>query len=248
MPFGNNNFGAGPGSRGYDYDITRGRAATKEGLSDFFRGVFTWMTIGLMLTGFISYFVAMDKPLVGYLYSHVMLFYVLMGIQLAAVLGLSFGINRLPADISEAIFLFYSALTGITFSFIFIVYTNQSIEIVFFLTAVSFGLLAFVGYTTKRDLTEMGNFMMVGLFAIIIAMVVNFFLRSSTLMYVVSILGVVIFLGLTAYDMQKLKQIYLSGSFDIRKETVMGALTLYLDFINLFLMLLTLFGGGGRRR
>lgn len=226
----------------YDYDITGTRERAHEGLSDFFRGIFTWMTLGLAITGVISYLVAMDKPVVMYLYSHILIFYLLIGLQLAAVLGLSFGINRLPVDISEAIFLLYSALTGVTFSFIFLVYTNQSIGEVFFITAASFGLLAFLGYTTKRDLTEMGNFMMVGLFAIIIAMVVNFFLHSSTLMYIISILGVVIFLGLTAYDMQKLKQIYLSGSFDERKETVLGALTLYLDFINLFLMLLNLFG------
>ncbi|MHB1696902.1 MAG: Bax inhibitor-1/YccA family protein [bacterium] len=227
----------------YGYDnIAGARVNAAEGLSDFFRGIFTWMTLGLAITGIVSYLIAMDKSAVQYLYTHIVIFYLLIGLQLAAVLGLSFGINRLPAVISEAIFLSYSALTGVTFSFIFLVYTNQSIGEVFFITAASFGLLAFLGYTTKRDLTEMGNFMMVGLFAIIIAMFVNFFLHSSMLMYVVSILGVVIFLGLTAYDMQKLKQIYLSGSFDERKETVMGALTLYLDFINLFLMLLNLFG------
>ncbi len=226
----------------YGYGIAKTGERTQEGLSDFFRGVFTWMTLGLAITGIVSYLVASDKTVALYLYSHILIFYIIIGLQLAAVLGLSFGINRLPADISELIFLLYSGLTGITFSFIFLVYTNQSIGEVFFITAASFGLLAFLGYTTKRDLTEMGNFMLVGLFAIIIAMVVNFFLHSSTLMYVVSVLGVVIFLGLTAYDMQKLKQIYLSGSFDERKERVMGALTLYLDFINLFLMLLNLFG------
>lgn len=246
MGFGNNFNNNFNNNNSYNYDITNGRVRSQEGLSEFFRGVFTWMTLGLAITGLVSYFVAMDKPLVSFLYSHVMVFYLLIGLQLVAVLGLSFGINKLPADISEAIFLAYSALTGVTFSFIFLVYTNQSIGEVFFLTAASFGLLAFLGYTTKRDLTEMGNFMMVGLFAIIIAMVVNFFLHSSTIMYVVSVLGVVIFLGLTAYDMQKLKQIYLSGGFDTRKETVLGALMLYLDFINLFLMLLNLFGG--RRR
>ena len=226
----------------YGYGIAKTGERAQEGLSDFFRGVFTWMTMGLAITGFVSYLVASDKTVALYLYSHILIFYLLIGLQLAAVLGLSFGINRLPANISETIFLLYSGLTGVTFSFIFLIYTNQSIGEVFFITAASFGLLAFMGYTTKRDLTEMGNFMLVGLFAIIIAMVVNFFLHSSTLMYVVSVLGVVIFLGLTAYDMQKLKQIYLSGSFDERKERVMGALTLYLDFINLFLMLLNLFG------
>ncbi len=232
-----------PINYGYDnYNIAKTGERAQEGLSDFFRGIFTWMTLGLTITGVVSYLVASDKPVVVYLYSHILIFYLLIGLQLAAVLGLSFGINRLPADISEAIFLLYSGLTGITFSFIFLIYTSQSIGEVFFITAASFGLLAFLGYTTKRDLTEMGNFMIVGLFAIIIAMIVNFFLHSSTLMYVVSVLGVVIFLGLTAYDMQKLKQIYLSGSFDERKERVMGALTLYLDFINLFLMLLNLFG------
>ncbi len=226
----------------YSYGIAKTGERAQEGLSDFFRGVFTWMTLGLAITGFVSYLVASDKTVALYLYSHILIFYLLIGLQLAAVLGLSFGINRLPANISEAIFLLYSGLTGVTFSFIFLIYTNQSIGEVFFITAASFGLLAFLGYTTKRDLTEMGNFMLVGLFAIIIAMFVNFFLHSSTLMYVVSVLGVVIFLGLTAYDMQKLKQIYLSGAFDERKERVMGALTLYLDFINLFLMLLNLFG------
>ena len=226
----------------YGYGIAKTGERAQEGLSDFFRGVFTWMTLGLAITGFVSYLVASDKTVALYLYSHILIFYLLIGLQLAAVLGLSFGINRLPANISETIFLLYSGLTGVTFSFIFLVYTNQSIGEVFFITAASFGLLAFLGYTTKRDLTEMGNFMLVGLFAIIIAMFVNFFLHSSTLMYVVSVLGVVIFLGLTAYDMQKLKQIYLSGAFDERKERVMGALTLYLDFINLFLMLLNLFG------
>ncbi len=227
----------------YDYNITAGmRGHAVEGLSDFFRGIFTWMTLGLVITGVVSYLIAMDKPVVQYLYTHILLFYVLIGLQLAAVLLLSFGINKFPAYVSEIIFLSYSALTGVTFSFIFLVYTSQSIGEVFFITAASFGILAFLGYTTKKDLTKMGNFMMVGLFAIMIAMVVNFFLHSSALMYVISVLGVVIFLGLTAYDMQKLKQIYLSGSFDERKEKVMGALTLYLDFINLFLMLLMLFG------
>lgn len=235
--FDSNNYG------NYDYDITGGKVRSRDGVADFFRGVFTWMALGLAVTGFIAYFIALDKPIVMFLYTHVMVFYLLIGLQLAAVLGLSFGINRLPVNVSEAIFLLYSALSGVTFSFIFMVYTSQSIAEVFFMTAISFGLLAFFGYVTKRDLTEMGNFMMVGLFAIIIAMFVNFFLHSPTVMYVVSVLGVVIFLGLTAYDMQKLKQIYLSGSFDTRKETVLGALTLYLDFINLFIMLLSLFGG-----
>ncbi len=214
----------------------------KEGLSNFFRGVFTWMLLGLAITGIVAEFVSSDKPMVIFLSTHVLLFYLLIGLQLAAVLGLSFGINKLPAVMSETIFILYAALTGITFSTIFLIYTAQSIGLVFFLTAFSFGLLAFIGYTTKKDLTSMGNFMMVGLIAIIVAMFINFFLHSSTLMYIISILGVVIFLGLTAYDMQKLKQIYLSGSFDERKETVLGALTLYLDFINLFLMLLNLFG------
>ena len=214
----------------------------REGLSDFFRGVFTWMLLGLAITGIIAEFVSSDKPIVIFLSTHVLLFYLLIGLQLAAVLGLSFGINKLPVVLSETIFILYAALTGITFSTIFLIYTAQSIGLVFFLTAFSFGLLAFIGYTTKKDLTSMGNFMMVGLISIILAMFINFFLHSSTLMYIISILGVVIFLGLTAYDMQKLKQIYLSGSFDERKETVLGALTLYLDFINLFLMLLNLFG------
>ncbi|MHB1546678.1 MAG: Bax inhibitor-1 family protein, partial [bacterium] len=138
MSFGNSNYN-GNGSS-YDYDITRRKANTNEGLSDFFRGVFTLMTLGLAITGFVSYLVAMDRPIALYLYSHIMLFYLLIGLQLAAVLGLSFGINRLPSAVSEAIFIMYSALTGVTFSFIFLVYTSQSIGEVFLITAGSFGL------------------------------------------------------------------------------------------------------------
>ncbi len=226
----------------YNNNYEMASSRVREGVSDFIRGVFTWMLLGLVITGIVADLVASDKPLIFYLMTHSILFFVLIGLQLGAVIGLSFAITKIPTILSEAIFLLYSALTGVTFSTIFIIYTTQSIGMVFFLTAVSFGLLAFLGYTTKRDLTSVGNFMMIGLVTIIIAMVVNFFLKSSVLMYVISIAGIVIFLGLTAYDMQKLKEIYNSGTFDEKKEIVLGALNLYLDFINLFLMMLTLFG------
>jgi len=169
---------------------------------------------------------------------------VLMLASLGLVFFISFRINRLQYTTALGLFMLYAAVLGVALSTIFVVYTGTSISRVFFITAASFGALSLWGYTTQRDLTAMGAFMMMGLFGIIIASIVNIFLGSSGLGWIISVVGVVVFAGLTAYDTQKIKEMYDvndDGTVSGRKA-VMGALTLYLDFLNLFLMLLRLFG------
>ncbi|MCB0793369.1 MAG: Bax inhibitor-1/YccA family protein, partial [Flavobacteriales bacterium] len=154
-------------------------------------------------------------------------------------------VNKLSSTALLGIYLLYSAITGISLSYIFLIYTTSSIATVFFLSAVVFGLMAVAGYTTRTDLTKLGSILFIGLIGIIIASLVNMFLGSGTMDYIISILGVIIFTGLTAYDVQKLKrmgEVVATGSETAQKMALMGALSLYLDFINLFIMLLRLFG------
>ena len=163
---------------------------------------------------------------------------------LAFVLVLSFGINKLSVPAAQAVFWAFAAIMGVSLSSIFLVYTDASIAKVFFITAATFGAMSLYGYTTKRDLTQMGSFLMMGLIGLIIASVVNIFMQSSMLEFAISAVGVLIFVGLTAYDTQKIKEGYSEahGAELLAKGAIMGALSLYLDFINLFLMLLRLFG------
>jgi FtsH-binding integral membrane protein len=164
---------------------------------------------------------------------------------LALVFALSFGVERMRPATAQALFWLYAALVGLSLGSIFMVYTHTSITRVFFITAASFGALSLWGYTTRRDLSGMGSFMIMGLFGIIVASLVNIFLASSPLQWAISVLGVVIFSGLTAWDTQRLKSEYLYGAMDgeiVERSAVMGALSLYLDFINLFTLLLQLLG------
>jgi len=163
---------------------------------------------------------------------------------LGIVIYMSFGIRKMSASKAQGAFWIFAALMGASLASIFIFYTQMSIARVFFITAGTFGAMSIYGYTTKRDLTKLGSFLMMGLIGIIIASIVNMFMQSTMMHYVISVLGVLIFVGLTAYDTQKIKNMYLvSDSGEIMgKKAVMGALTLYLDFINLFIMLLRLFG------
>ena len=157
---------------------------------------------------------------------------------------MSFGIAKMSASKAQTVFWIFAGLMGLSLSSIFVVYTEASIARVFFITAGTFGAMSIYGYTTKRDLTKLGSFLMMGLIGIIIASLVNIFMKSAMMYFVISILGVLIFVGLTAYDTQKIKNMYLvSDSGELMgKKAVMGALTLYLDFINLFIMHLRLFG------
>jgi len=170
--------------------------------------------------------------------------WVIMLAPLAIVFYMSFGIAKMSAAKAQTTFWVFAALMGASLSSIFLIYTGASITRVFFITAGTFGAMSIYGYTTKKDLTKLGSFLMMGLFGIIIASIVNIFMKSSMMYFVISIIGVLVFVGLTAYDTQKIKNMYLASDSGelMGKKAVMGALTLYLDFINLFIMLLRLFG------
>jgi FtsH-binding integral membrane protein len=210
----------------------------------FIRSVYNWMAIGLALTGGIAFLVGNSN----FVYSVQKLFIPLIILELGMVWYLSSRIAKIQSSTATALFLIYAALNGLTLSFIFIVYTSQSIASTFFICSATFAASSVYGMVTKKDLTGMGQFMMMGLFGIIIATVVNIFLRSSGLQMIISYVGVIVFVGLTAYDTQKIKNMALSqpGELDdgtVRKGAIMGALTLYLDFINMFIMMLHIFGG-----
>lgn len=210
----------------------------------FLAKVFNWMAIGLGLTGVIAWFVASSG-----LATQLQPFFLpLMLVELGLVFFLSARINKIEAGTATGLFLGYAALNGVTMSMIFLIYTSSSIAATFMITAGMFGSMAVYGLVTKRDLSGMGSFLFMGLIGIIIASVVNIFLKSSSLYWAISLIGVFVFVGLTAYDVQKIKRMGEQGIMEqgegaIKKGAIMGALALYLDFINLFLMLLRFFGG-----
>ena len=216
--------------------------AVDAGLRAHMIRVYNYMAGGVALTGVVAYF---THQFFGQTLYGSPLMYVLMFAPLVLVFFISFRIESLSASTARALFFVYAALVGASLSIIFQVYTESSITRVFFISAAAFAGLSLWGYTTQRDLTGMGSFLMMGLIGIIIASLVNIFLRSSGLDWIISVIGVLVFAGLTAYDTQKIKEMYSpndDGTVTGRKA-VMGALSLYLDFINLFLMLLRLFGG-----
>jgi FtsH-binding integral membrane protein len=231
-----------------------------QGLRAYMLKVYNYMASGVLLTGVISLLVfkfsggmnitlgptgfsGLTNPFGELLFNSGFKWLVMLA-PLGIVMYLSFGIAKMSASKAQSTFWVFAALMGASLASIFIVYTQMSIARVFFITSGTFGAMSIYGYTTKRDLTKLGSFLMMGLFGIIIASVVNMFMKSTMMYFVISILGVLIFVGLTAYDTQKIKNSYLeSDSGELMgKKAVMGALTLYLDFINLFIMLLRLFG------
>ena len=223
-----------------------GAASTAEydqGLRKHLLSVYNYMASGLVLTGITALVVANSPAMMQALFG-TGLRYVVMLAPLAFVMVMSFGLNRMSAFAVQATFWAFAVAMGLSLSTIFIVYTGSSIASTFFITAATFGAMSLWGYTTKRNLSGFGNFLMMGLIGIIIAGLVNLFIHSSALQMVVSVLGVLIFTGLTAYDTQRIKENYSAswGAESLSKLAVMGALTLYLDFINIFLMLLQLFG------
>ncbi len=227
-----------------------GREETLPVAKTFLSGVFMWMGLALSITAIISWLFASNTSLMSMLFnpdtgSMNMMGWIVMLAPLGLVLWMSMGFQKLSASTLVLIFVVYSALMGASLSFIFLIYTLPSIAKTFVITAAMFGFMGVLGYTTKTDLTKFGSIMMMGLVGLIIASVVNMFMHSETMEYVISFIGVLVFTGLTAYDVQKLKRI--GGSMEMgteaaRKVTIMGALTLYLDFINLFLFLLRFFG------
>lgn len=215
--------------------------------SIFMRQVYQWMTAGLGATALVAWFVASTPALMQMVFSNSFVLIALVVAQLGLVIALSAAVHKMSASMASGLFILYSALTGVTLSSIFIVYPMGSIATAFFCTAGTFLAMSIYGTVTKRDLTGMGSFLMMGLIGILIASVVNIFLKNSMMDFVISCLGVVIFTGLTAYDTQKIRQFGAGAPLDdstaIRRGAILGALTLYLDFINLFLMMLRLFGG-----
>ena len=227
-----------------------------EGLRAYMLKVYNYMATGVLLTGIvalISFNISVVTDASGEIVSFTefgnTLFFsgfkwLVMLAPLGIVFYMSFGINKMSSSKAQTVFWIFAALMGLSLSWILLVYTGKSVARVFFITSATFGAMSLYGYTTKRDLTKLGSFLMMGLIGIIIASLINIFMKSSMMYFVISILGVLIFVGLTAYDTQKIKNMYVesdSGEL-IGKKAVMGALTLYLDFINLFIMLLRLFG------
>lgn len=218
--------------------------------STFIANVFSWMFLALAITAVTSYFFASSENLIRSMINLEtgrmnMLGWIVTLSPFAFVMIITFGLQRLSFSTLSLLFIVFSILMGMSLSFILLVYTASSVFLTFIVTSATFGVMAFLGYTTKTDLTKFGSLMMMGLFGIIIASIANFFMHSSTLDYMISFIGVLVFTGLTAYDVQKLKRIgngQVYGSLPKSKLVILGALNLYLDFINLFLFLLRFLG------
>ena len=214
----------------------------------FMVNVFSWMFAALTITAVMSYLFGTNLSLIEMLRTETgmkPLGYVVMFAPIGFVLLMSFGFNKLSYSVLLILFIAYAIIMGISLSFIFLIYTSGSIYVTFGVSALMFGIMALVGYTTNTDLTRLGNILMMALVGMIIAGIVNFFMKSDTMSYIISFIGVIVFTGLTAYDVQKLKNIGSGaeyGTESTNKLAIMGALNLYLDFINLFLSLLRMFG------
>ncbi len=243
----------GPGNRFDTRARTMSRAQAHDaqidvGLRQYMLRVYNYMASGLALTGIVAYLASSTPAFWRLLFTPdggtTILYWVVLLAPLGMVFFLSARIQAMKASTAQAMFWLYAGLMGLSLSFIFLMYTGESVTRVFFITAGSFAGLSLYGYTTRKDLSGFGSFLMMGLIGIFIAMIVNIFLASSALDFVISVVGVLVFAGLTAYDTQRIKSLYLEsdGSEVATKKAVMGALTLYLDFINLFIMLLRLFG------
>ncbi|MCR5366624.1 MAG: Bax inhibitor-1/YccA family protein [Prevotella sp.] len=209
------------------------------------RKVYGWMTLALVITGLTAYGVATSPGILQAIYTNQILFWGLIIAEFALVFGVSAAINRLSLTTATLMFILYSVINGALLSYIFLAYTASSIATVFFITAGTFGTMALIGYTTKTDLSSMGKILFMALIGLIIATVVNLFIKSSGFTLILSYVGVLIFVGLTAWDSQKIKQMLLQApdaGEASQKLALLGALTLYLDFINLFIYLLRIFG------
>ena len=223
------------------------KAQVQVRVNSFVRSVYNWMAIGLGITGVVAYGVANSPGVREIVFGAPLVFFGLIIAQLVMVFMISARIQRMQASTATMLFIVYSALNGATLSSIFLAYTQSAITSTFFVCAATFTACSVYGWTTRRDLTTMGGFLTMGLIGIVIASVVNMFVQSSAVSIIVSYVGVLVFVGLTAYDTQDIKNMALSQPGDIdagavRKGAILGALKLYLDFINLFLMLLRIFG------
>lgn len=225
---------------------TKDQLGIKSHQALFITKVYNWMALALLVTGLVAYFTATSPSMINAIVSSKLVFYGLLIGELLLVIYLTSAINRLSQNMAITVFMVYSILNGLTMSVIFLVYTSSSISTTFLVTAGTFGAMSLYGYYTKKDLTSIGNMAMMALIGIIIASIVNIFLQNEMMYWIITYLGVALFVGLTAYDTQKLKEIGSRGFANeegMEKMSILGALTLYLDFINLFLFLLRIFGG-----
>ncbi len=228
--------------------LAHSEVRARELVNAFMVKVYNWMALGLALTGIVAYYVASNEALLRYLVTHQLLFFGLIILEFVMVIALAGFVQRMSGTTASGVFILYSLLNGVTLSTIFLIYARAAIATTFFITAGTFVACSAYGMITKRDLTSWGGFLFMGLIGIIIASIVNMFVKSSGLSLAISYIGVFVFIGLTAYDTQKLKNLALSRPENIDSDTeqrgaIIGALTLYLDFINLFLLLLRIFGG-----
>ena len=213
--------------------------------ADFMQKVYLWMTFALTLTGFVAYRTTQSEFLLELIFSSSFGFIGLILAELALVFWISSGLQRMSSNMAIGLFLLYSVLNGMTLSVLLIAYTGASVASTFFITAGMFGAMSVYGYTTKQDLSSWGNLLFMALIGLIFASVVNIFLQSSGLYWLISYIGVLIFVGLTAYDTQKIKQLAAQVIVESevgRKVAILGALTLYLDFINMFIFMLRILG------
>ena len=231
----------------FDTTMTRDRELSmSQAFPALMRKVYVWMTLALIITGVTAFGVANSPGVINAIYSNSAVMWGLIIAELALVIGISAAINRLSLATATLLFVLYSAINGVVLSSIFLVYTTSSIASVFFITAGTFAVMAFFGYTTKADLTSLGKILLMALIGLIIASLVNvFFLKSTGFDLIISYVGVLIFVGLTAYDSQKIKQMLMmapDAGESSQKLALLGALSLYLDFINLFIYLLRILG------
>ena len=223
-----------------------GNYASKAAQSTLLRSVYVWMTLALIITGFVSMYVAQSYQLISFIFGNKLALWGMLIAELAVVFYLSARINSISFTKATVMFIIYSILNGATLVSIFLVYTMSSIASTFFVAAGTFGVMALYGYVTKSDLTRIGNICLMALIGLIIATLVSMFWQNSMLQMIITYVGVILFVGLTAYDSQKIKRLLTADGIEVTEETqkiaLLGALTLYLDFINLFLYLLRLLG------
>lgn len=223
-----------------------GNYASKAAQSTLLRSVYVWMTLALIITGFVSMYVAQSYQLISFIFGNKLALWGMLIAELAVVFYLSARINSISFTKATVMFIIYSILNGATLASIFLVYTMSSIASTFFVAAGTFGVMALYGYVTKSDLTRIGNICLMALIGLIIATLVSMFWQNSMLQMIITYVGVILFVGLTAYDSQKIKRLLTANGIEVTEETqkiaLLGALTLYLDFINLFLYLLRLLG------
>lgn len=223
-------------------DLSKAQISFDLGLRRHMVSVYNYMLVGLLVTGCVAYWVSSNLELMAVLYGTSLRWLVMLS-PLAFVLVISFGIQRLSSGVARWLFFAYSGVMGLSLSFIFLAFTGASIFRVFFITAGTFAFMSLWGYTTQRDLTKYGSFLFMGLIGIVLASLVNLFMGLESLQFAISVIGVLVFTGLTAWDTQRIKESYVQegGEYN-QKGAILGALSLYLNFVNLFMMLLYLLG------